>query len=216
MLFETFLAFVSITAARNVRARCADKLGCSTVERVALVLAWALTVAPSCAAGGQTEWQRITPIRRGPAMAVSNNSSEPQPTRAVRLIFEYEGDRVRLVSEQPVEMAVTGFDLPQGLAPGYYVDARDGENRTLARVPARGAFAGSMEVFPEKPGEPISRIDVAQPKGAFTVVVPAPERTEHVTVLRIAPPTDRRAAPGEAAAAPEVVDLVSFPMKSNK
>ena len=61
-------------------------------------------------------------------MAVSNNSSEPQPTRAVRLIFEYEGDRVRLVSEQPVEMAVTGFDLPQGLDPGYYVDARDGEN----------------------------------------------------------------------------------------
>ena len=113
-------------------------------------------------------------------MAVNNNSSEPQPTRAVRLIFEYEGDRVRLVSEQPVEMAVTGFDLPR-VDPGYYVESRDArESDAGSRAGARRVRA-SMEVFPEKPGDPITRIDVDQPKGAFTVVVPAPEtdRSRH-------------------------------------
>jgi hypothetical protein len=66
-----------------------------------------------------------------------------------------------------------------------------------------------MEVFPQKPGDPITRIDVDQPRGAFSVVVPAPESTDHVTVLQLAERAPR--APGErAAAAAEVIDLVSF------
>ena len=136
---------------------------------------------------------------------------EPAP-RSVRLIFEYEGDRVRLVSQQPVDLPVTGFDLSQTDHPGYYVESRDKNGRALARVPARGAFTGSMEVFPEKPGEPITRVDVPQPKGAFTVVVPAPAATDHVAVMQIAPP--KPAVAGEAAgrAVPDVIDLVSFPL----
>jgi hypothetical protein len=69
-----------------------------------------------------------------------------------------------------------------------------------------------MEVFPEKPGGRITRIDVDQPRGAFTVVVPAPDTTDHVTVLQLVAPEP--GAPGEpaAAAVAEVVDLVSFPL----
>ena len=29
-----------------------------------------------------------------------------QPAKAVRLIFEYEGEAVRLISQQPVEMVI--------------------------------------------------------------------------------------------------------------
>ncbi len=147
----------------------------------------------------------------------TSNAPPPGPVRSLRLIFEYEGDRVRLVSQQPVDVAVTGFDLPQADHPGYYVDSRDSNERTLARVPARNAFAGSVEVFPEKPGEPITRHDVAQPKGAFTVIVPAPDATHHVTVLQIAParpeaPALAGRATSPAPGRPEVVDLVSFPV----
>src|SRR5680860_777986 len=50
---------------------------------------------------------------------------------AVRFIFEYEDDDVRLVSQQWVDVAVTGFDLAarQAMAPGNYVEMRaaDGE-----------------------------------------------------------------------------------------
>jgi hypothetical protein len=148
-------------------------------------------------------------------MAPAQDASERTPGRAVRLIFEYEGDRVRLVSQQDVDVAVTAVDPSQVAPAGYYVDTRDTENRTLARVPAREAFGSSLEVFPQNPGEPITRVDVAQPRGAFTVVVPAPERTDHVTVLQLVAPQAREPG-GQPAGAAEVVDLVSFPLTSAK
>ena len=107
------------------------------------------------------------------------------PAPATRLIFEYDGDTVTLVSQQPVDMVVTGADLSQVAAAGTYVDARDAANRTLVRVHARGLSEGSAEVFPEKHGEPIVRIDVARPRGAFTVVLPAHQAAERVSVVRV-------------------------------
>jgi hypothetical protein len=134
---------------------------------------------------------------------------------SIRLIFEYEGDRVRLISQQPVDMVVTGFDLPptnQAHA-AYHVEARDENEKTLARVPARGAMESSAEVFPEHPGEPIIRHDVKVPKGAFTVVIPAPAAAHHVTLVQVKPGKSAEGvAPGAAAPQPEVIDLVSFPL----
>jgi hypothetical protein len=179
-----------------------------------VVIGVSMLVALPLAVERQSEWKRITPGRRSSA-TMTNQHEEPRPTRAVRLIFEYEGDRVRLVSEQPVDVAVTGFDLPQSTDPGYYVEARTTDNRTMARVPARGAFAGSMEVFPEKPGDPITRIDAAQPRGAFTVVVPAPEPASQVTLVRLQRPAEG-AARGTALPSAEVVDLVSFPLTAGR
>src|SRR4029077_16389075 len=77
-----------------------------------------------------------------------NPDPEPVPTNAVRLIFEYEGDQVRLVSQHPVNIAISGFDIAQEEQPGYFVDTRDAAGQTLARVRIREAFATSVEVFP--------------------------------------------------------------------
>jgi len=149
-------------------------------------------------------------------MSTTNTAPHGGPVRSVRLIFEYEGDRVRLVSQQPVDVAITGFDLPNVDHPGYYVESRDKDGQSLARVPARNAFLGSMEVFPERHDQPITRIDVPQPKGAFTVVVPAPDTTDHVTVTRIAPGKPVEGVAAGVAPAPEVTDLVSFPLNLNR
>jgi hypothetical protein len=94
-----------------------------------------------------------------------NDAAPPSPTRAVRLIFEYDGNQVRLVGQVPVEMTVTSVDVTPSEGPAYYVDTRDAADQTLARVTAHGAFATSAEVFPEQPGQPIVRVDVAQPRG---------------------------------------------------
>lgn len=125
---------------------------------------------------------------------MATQASTPQGSRAVRLIFEYDGDQVRLVSQQRVDMAITGSDIARSERSGFFVDSRNAAGHTLARVPAHNAFAGSQEVFPEQPGEPIVRVDVPQPKGAFTVVVPAPPEADQVTVVKVAP-----AAPGAPA-----------------
>ena len=142
-----------------------------------------------------------------------DNSGEQPPTRpAVRLLFEYDGDDVRLVAEQPVEMAITGFDIAQAAKPGYYVEVRDAEEAMLARLPARNAFAASAEVFPEQHGEEITRIDV-EPKGAFTVVVPAPENAHHVSLVALKPPEGDAAF---TAAAAESSEIASFRLESWK
>ena len=132
-----------------------------------------------------------------------------QPRQAVRLIFEYEGDQVRLVAQQAVEMVVIETSAASVGAPGYYLDARDADDQTLARVAAPGAFSRSAEVFPERHGEPIARIDVAQQRGAFTVTLPAVERADHVTVVRLVAGADR--GPGLAAVT-GAVDVASFPL----
>jgi hypothetical protein len=145
-------------------------------------------------------------------MTSSNIPDEAGPARAVRLIFEYDGDDVRLLSQQPVDVAVTGFDIASETRPGNYVETRSGAGDALVRVAARGAFVSSAEVFPEEPGRPITRVNLDRPRGAFTVVVPATSAAQQVAVVRVAP---RPPAGGGAAisAEPDVVDLATFPLE---
>lgn len=150
-----------------------------------------------------------------------DDARQPTPRRAMRLIFEYEGDEVRLVTQQPVETVVTGFDIAQVQSPGYYVDARDTDGQTVARVPARNAFATSAEVFPEQPGEPITRVDVPEPRGAFTVIVPVPESADHVAIARVSPGRTDATRVGTLATSPvpgdpEVTDVATFPLETSQ
>src|SRR5262245_8128531 len=115
------------------------------------------------------------------------DTTQPAATLAMRLIFEYEGDRVRLVSQVPVDLLITGFDLTRTQRAGYYIDTQDASGQTLARVPARNVFSTSTEVFPEEPGELITRVPVPTPRGAFTTVVPVPSGADSVSLVRVAP-----------------------------
>ena len=150
-----------------------------------------------------------------------SEASPPDRPAAVRLIFEYEGDQVRLVAQQRVDVAVPGLDLDVSPIPppGHYVEARSATNEALSRVPIREAFSGSAEVFPEEPGSPITRVDVAEPRGAFTVVLPAPEAAEQVAVVRVTEPQpEARSVPGGATSPvpgqSEIVDIASFRLEA--
>lgn len=154
------------------------------------------------------------PSRKTPTKPPS--VGQPKPAPAIRLIFEYDGDQVRLVSQQPVDMAITGADLAQVHAAGTFVDARDASDRTVARVHARGMSEGMVEVFPEKPGDPILHVKVDRPRGAFTVVLPAPKEAAKVAVVRVKPEATRAAAAGAAPGAEpalQTTELASFALQ---
>jgi hypothetical protein len=151
---------------------------------------------------------------------MSGTSGSPH-TLSMRLIFEYDGDDVRLVMQQPVDTLVTGFDVSRTLREGYFVDTRDATGRTLARVPARGAFQSSAEVFPENPGEPITRVPVERPRGAFTVVVPVGAEADHVRVVQVQPAAHDAKLPAaratsQPAGAPEERELARFPLRISR
>jgi hypothetical protein len=147
-------------------------------------------------------------------------AGEPRSRPAVRLIFEYEGDEVRLVAQQPVDVAVPGFDLAQVPHPGHYVETRTAADKPLSRVPVRDAFSTSAEVFPADPGGAITRVDLAQPRGAFTVVVPAGAAATHIALLHVRAPAEPRepapptAATSAVAGTPEVEEIARFPLEA--
>ena len=114
---------------------------------------------------------------------MANEGGRFQPRRAIRFVFEYEGDELRLIAQQAVDMVVP--DAPASSdTPGYYLDARDPGERTLARVAAPAAFANNMEVFPERHDEPIARINTPGRRSAFTVTLPSVDEADHVTMVR--------------------------------
>ena len=148
-----------------------------------------------------------------------DDTIQPPQTPVMRLIFEYEGDQVRLVSQTPVNLSITGFDLARTQRPGYYIDTRDAAGQTLARVPARNLFSTSAEVFPEQPGDLISRVEVATPRGAFTVVVPAGSGASSVSVVRVAPGVAGVApdgAAGATAAPVTTTDIATFALQISR
>jgi hypothetical protein len=141
-----------------------------------------------------------------------NNNVQLQPAKAIRLIFEYEGEVVRLISQQPVEMTIADSDI-SGIEPSaHYVDIRDAAGKTLARVKARGAFGTSAEVFPERAGEPITRVDIPTPKGAFTVVLPIADNADHFTLVKVAPSVQAPGAGDLRVLQPVATDMACFPL----
>ena len=90
---------------------------------------------------GQTDWKPIAPVERG--RQTMNIGAAPAPSRATRLIFEYDGDRVRVVQQTPVDIAAAALPSTAPDQIGVFVDVRDAGNRTLARVPAPHALSTS-------------------------------------------------------------------------
>jgi hypothetical protein len=70
-----------------------------------------------------------------------------------------------------------------------------------------------VEVFPEKPGDPIVNLKVERPRGAFTVVVPAPASAAKVAVVRVKPDAARGPAAAGAEPALRSTELASFDLK---
>lgn len=124
----------------------------------------------------------------------SPGEETPSGPAALRLIYEYEDGEVRLVSQQRVDVAVSGFDLDEAPTADH-VEVRGADGTALSRVRVRDALPESLEVFGE-PGEAITRVPDTVRRGAFTVVVPAPEAAARV-VLQRPPAPEGPPAPGE-------------------
>jgi len=115
---------------------------------------------------------------------MSEPTSVPPPS-GVRLIFAYEGDEVTLVSQERVDVAVTGFDAAPEARSGHFAEVRGADGQGLTRVPLAAAFPESVEVFPESPDEAITRVPNLTRSGAFTVIVPARPEARSVAVIRV-------------------------------
>jgi hypothetical protein len=105
----------------------------------------------------------------------SSGSAAARPGPVRRLTFEYDGDQVRLVSDQTVTMIVPAAKPPPAAAPGHgtlSVLMSDEADQPLTAVTRESPFTHDTEVFAPPDEGTLQRVPVAKPKGAFTILVP--------------------------------------------
>ena len=129
--------------------------------------------------------------RKTPAKAKADKTS-PAPNKAMRLTFSYNGDDVKLLSQERTEMTVPPSDQVKGYAKhkGFWAELKSGSDKTLYRTVMHNPTKNDAEVFPESPGGVISRQPAPKRKGVFVVVVPDTEKGEEVILSRSAPDTE--------------------------
>ncbi|XVV16160.1 hypothetical protein ACQP2X_17930 [Actinoplanes sp. CA-131856] len=98
---------------------------------------------------------------------------------ALRLVFEYDGDDVRVVSRQRVEMTIPATG--EGEA-GLRAELRTADGGVLERR-ALPPIPDGVEVFSPEPGRTVERAPVDRPSGVFTVLVPDLAGADHLALV---------------------------------
>jgi hypothetical protein len=147
-------------------------------------------------------------------MSAQGHSNMATPPRAVRLVFTYEGNDVRLVSQQPLEMIVPPTDTLSGYEgqQGFWVEVRTARDEVLHRQIMDDPLRQDVEVFSPDPAQSIFRVPVERPSGIIMVLVPDIDEADHVALISSAGPgTDLdRAARGPA------TELARFSLRSGR
>jgi hypothetical protein len=106
--------------------------------------------------------------------------------KAVRLTFSYQGDQVKLLSQQPVEMTVAPSDPLKGYEEqkGFWAELKSDKDKTLYRRVLHNPTRNDAEVFSDDPEQSISREPAPKRTGVFVVVVPDTDKGHEVTLSR--------------------------------
>jgi hypothetical protein len=112
-------------------------------------------------------------------------------TRTLRLTFSSEGEQVRLVSRQSIDMIPPGSGTtpPQPGQTGYWCELRDDSDRVLYAIPLHNPLRSVVEAHSNDPRPAIHTREVAHPRGTFVVLVP--EIPEARTIVLFGSPCRR-------------------------
>jgi hypothetical protein len=113
------------------------------------------------------------------------------PPSAVRLTFNYQGDEVRLVNWQPMEMIAPPSDRLSEYEgeQGFWIEVRSDQEETLHRRVMQDPLRRDIEVFSSDLDRTLVRVPVEKPTGSFSVVVPDFEEADHVALLSSGAPS---------------------------
>ncbi len=115
--------------------------------------------------------------------ATPGRSSGPS---AVRLIFSYEGDDIRLISRQRVNVVAPASEPPEGdleRRAGFWLEVRDEAGQALRRQLMQDPIRHDVEVFADDPDRSVARIPLERPSGVFAVLIPEIEEADHVALI---------------------------------
>ena len=133
----------------------------------------------------------------------------------MRLTFSYDGDDVKLVSQQRTEMKVPPSDPVTAFKKqkGFWAELKNERDKTLYRHVMHNPTRNDAEVFPETPGQSISREPAPKRKGLFVDVVPDTAKGEEVTLFRSSPEEQEPASGLRALASKPATEIMRFKLK---
>jgi hypothetical protein len=139
------------------------------------------------------------------------NSAASTRRGAVRLIFQYEGRQLRLLSREQIDMLAPPTDLLAGHESyqGFWVEVRDPDGLVLHRRIMPDPMKAAVEVFSNEPGASLRQVPVNQPQGTFAVLVPELEHADHLAIMRSA------VGEGEQRTTLAATELARFPLTGN-
>jgi len=135
--------------------------------------------------------------------------------KAMRLTFSYDGNDVKLISQKRTEMTVPPSDPVKSYAKqkGFWAELRSNRDKTLYRHVMHNPTRNDAEIFPETPGESISREPVPKRKGVFVVIVPDTDKGEEVTLFRSSPEEQGPESGLRALASTRATEIMRFKLK---
>ena len=132
--------------------------------------------------------KKTKPSKKTSKSKASKKSAESN--KAMRLTFSYDGNNVKLLSQQSIEMIVPSSDVLKGYGQkGFWAQLKSEREQTLYITVMHNPTKNDDEVYQETPGGEISRQPAPKRKGVFVVVVPDTAKGEEVILCRSAPET---------------------------
>ncbi len=125
------------------------------------------------------------------------------PSKAIRLTFEFNGEHVLLVERQSLTKTTPATDQRDTRdRSGFWLDLVDRQNRTLYRRVLVNPIATTVEAPAHDPDHPLSRVLIADSQGSFAVVLP--DLPDSLSVVIFSSPADPRDPAGATKPAREV------------
>lgn len=131
--------------------------------------------------------------------AKSSKATESSKSpKAVRLTFSYEGNKVKLVSQEAVEMTVQPSDRIKDYykQTGFWAEIRNKQAKTLYRRVMYNPTRKDVEVFSDDPEVGITRRPAPKRKGRFVVLMPDMDQSHEALVCRSRPEPKRTGSKG--------------------
>ena len=185
----------SFTKAKSRKRAVASRSRKSSAKKAKSVKRAAKPKARKRATPAKSQKRAVSSKSRKPAKKASARTSAKKVAaakspevlpKAVRLTFSYQGDQVKLVSQQKVEMTVPPSDPVKGYEQqkGFWAEVKSDQDKTLFRRVLHNPTRNDAEVFTDDPEQSIARAPAPKRKGVFTVVVPATDKGQDVTLSR--------------------------------
>lgn len=119
--------------------------------------------------------------------------------QALRLVFEREGDEVRLVEAIPVDMIVPPSDdleVDDTKQAGFAVRVYEKDGTLVYRRGLADPLAREAEIYTDNPDQPFVRLPISVDFVQFEIVVPNTRADVEIELVASPPRTEHEHAPG--------------------